>query len=160
MKKRRKATAARLHIRANQLYLNYLRLCFQAKCQQLLKLRRKEKSELIHFTKTRKPREEIVTLDEVDLHPKEAARFLGVWIDRKLRFKEHKQQILKKMSTQTFALTRLAAKTWGVNFSRAREIYTKVIRSAMAYWRSGMAHTYPLRWETEGGGQKATDNSE
>jgi hypothetical protein len=91
------------------------------------------KSELIHFTKTRKPREEIVTLDEVDLHPKEAARFLGVWIDRKLRFKEHKQQILKKMSTQTFALTRLAAKTWGVNFSRAREIYTKVIRSAMAY---------------------------
>ena len=91
------------------------------------------KSELIHFTKTRKPREETVTLDDVNLQPKEAARFLGVWIDRKLRFKEHRQQILKKMSTQTFALTRLAAKTWGVSFSRAREIYTKVIRSAMAY---------------------------
>ena len=31
------------------------------------------------------------------------------------------------------ALTRIAASTWGCTLARAREIYTKVIRSAIAY---------------------------
>jgi hypothetical protein len=37
------------------------------------------------------------------------------------------------MATQMLALTRLAAKTYGVRISRAREIYTKVIRSVLSY---------------------------
>ena len=40
------------------------------------------------------------------------------------------------MATQTYTLTRLAAKTWGCSLARAREIYTKVIRSAIAYGAS------------------------
>jgi hypothetical protein len=61
---------------------------------------------------------------------------LGVWLDRKLNYKAHAQAVKKKMATQTFALTRLAAKTWGCSFERAREIYTKVIRSTIAYGAS------------------------
>ena len=35
-----------------------------------------------------------------------------------------------------FALTKIAASTWGCSLARAREVYTKVIRSAIAYGAS------------------------
>jgi hypothetical protein len=37
------------------------------------------------------------------------ARFLGVWLDRKLQWGGHLQEIKKKFATQKLALTRLAA---------------------------------------------------
>jgi hypothetical protein len=94
------------------------------------------KSELIHFTRAHAPQTETVNLGATSLKPAEDARFLGVWLDRKLRYKAHLDKIQKKMATQTYALTRLAAKTWGCSLARAREIYTKVIRSAIAYGAS------------------------
>src|SRR6516162_542342 len=45
-----------------------------------------------------------------------------------------------RLSTQNFALTRLAASAWGCSLARAREIYTKVIRGAVAYGASAF-HT-------------------
>ena len=98
------------------------------------------KSELIHFTRAHAPRTETIDLGATNLEPTEDARFLGVWLDRKLRYKAHLGRIQKKMATQTYALTRLAAKTWGCSLARAREIYTKVIRSAIAY-RASAYHT-------------------
>src|SRR4051794_25315087 len=43
------------------------------------------------------------------------------------------------METQMHALTRLAASTWGCDLIRAREIYVKVIRAAIAYG-AGVIH--------------------
>ncbi|KAK8036888.1 hypothetical protein PG994_015385 [Apiospora phragmitis] len=40
------------------------------------------------------------------------------------------------MATQTLALTRLAASAWGCSVRRAKELYTKVIRSVLAYGAS------------------------
>ena len=40
------------------------------------------------------------------------------------------------MSTQIFALTRIAAKTWGCSLVQAREVYTEAIRAAVAYGAS------------------------
>ncbi|EAQ92240.1 hypothetical protein CHGG_00475 [Chaetomium globosum CBS 148.51] len=42
----------------------------------------------------------------------------------------------RKLKTQDFALSRIAAKTWGPSLSRAREVYVKCIRSAIAYGAS------------------------
>ncbi|EAQ90184.1 hypothetical protein CHGG_06803 [Chaetomium globosum CBS 148.51] len=98
------------------------------------------KSELIHFSRARAPIEKTLTIGGVELKPVEDARFLGVWLDRKLRYRAHLAAVRKKMKTQTCALTRLAAKTWGCTFARAREIYSKVIRSAIAYGASAF-HT-------------------
>jgi hypothetical protein len=42
----------------------------------------------------------------------------------------------KKLRTQDFALSRIAAKTWGPSLARAREVYSKCIRSAIAYGAS------------------------
>ena len=42
----------------------------------------------------------------------------------------------RKLKTQDFALSRIAAKTWGPSLPRAREVYIKCIRSAIAYGAS------------------------
>ena len=83
-------------------------------------------------------------LGETEIEPQESARFLGEWLDTKLNFNEHVRKIKGKLSTQNFALTRLAASTWGCDLTRAREIYTKVIRNAVAYSASTY-HTPPQR---------------
>ena len=64
---------------------------------------------------------------------------MGIWIDRKLTFGAYIQAIKKKMETQINALTHIAASIWGYTLVRAREVYTKVIRSAIAYG-AGVIH--------------------
>jgi hypothetical protein len=66
----------------------------------------------------------------------ESARFLRVWLDRKLSWKAHQQAVERKLKTQDFALSRIAVKTWGPSLSRAREVYVKYIRSTIAYGAS------------------------
>jgi len=43
------------------------------------------------------------------------------------------KEVQQKLETQRLALTRLAAASWGFSLPRAREVYAKVIRSAIAY---------------------------
>jgi hypothetical protein len=92
-----------------------------------------EKSELVHLTRARAAPTTPVQLGQQTITPVQEARFLGVWIDRKLKWKGHLTAIKRKFATQQFALTRLAASAWGCSLLRAREVYTKVIRSAVAY---------------------------
>src|SRR5208282_574279 len=94
------------------------------------------KSELIHFTKAHHTPTREVYLGLTPVKPVDSARFLGVWIDRKLSWKAYLRKTKEKFATQSFALTRLAGSTWGCSLIRAREIYTKVIRSALAYGAS------------------------
>lgn len=91
------------------------------------------KSELIHFTRTRAPPSLAVRQGDATVRPTESGRFLGVWLDRKLRWRTHLQKIEEKHATQTYALTSIAASAWGCTLARAREVYTKVIRSAIVY---------------------------
>src|SRR5436305_10470961 len=95
-----------------------------------------EKSELIHFTQSRHLIRLKLRLGDTEIEPRESARFLGVWLNRKLNFNEHVRKVKGKLSTQNFALTRLAASVWGCDLVRAREIYTKVIWNAVAYGAS------------------------
>jgi Reverse transcriptase (RNA-dependent DNA polymerase) len=95
-----------------------------------------QKSELMHFTRAHNPLRNKVQLSDAEVAPKESARFLGVWLDRKLRWRSHLTKIKAKMETQVYALTKIAASTWGCSLARAREVYTKAIRSAIAYGAS------------------------
>jgi hypothetical protein len=105
-----------------------------------------EKSELIHFNRGRKQWDTPVNLalpqggGTSPIQPTRSARFLGVWLDWRLSWKAHRQAVEGKLRTQEFALTRIAAKTWGPGLIRAREVYTKCIRSALAYGASSF-HT-------------------
>ncbi|EAQ92886.1 hypothetical protein CHGG_01121 [Chaetomium globosum CBS 148.51] len=68
--------------------------------------------------------------------PEGSAGFLGVWLDWKLNWKAHLVAVEKKPRTQSYALSRIVAKTWGMGLAKAREVYTKCIRSALAYGAS------------------------
>jgi len=98
-----------------------------------------EKCELIHFNKGRKQWQEAASLAQTGpgnrtiIRPMPASRFLGVWLDWKLSWKAHSEAVENKLKTQDFALSRIAAKTWGPGLIRAREVYTKCIRSAIAF---------------------------
>lgn len=100
------------------------------------------KSELLHLCRAHEAPAQQVRLGDAVISPCESARFLGVWIDRKLRWGEHAKRTKAKMKTQTLALTRLAASTWGCSLARARQIYTTVIRSALSYG-APIWHTTP-----------------
>ena len=106
-------------------------------CEQWARTRGMEfapqKSELLHFTRRHAAITKGVCLVGRTIAPVESARFLGVWLDRKLRWGRHLKEIRKKHTTQQFALTRLAASVWGCSLTRARELYTKVIRAALVY---------------------------
>jgi hypothetical protein len=98
-----------------------------------------EKCELIHFNKGRKQWQEDASLAQTGpgnrtiIRPMPASRFLGVWLDWKLSWKAHSEAVKNKLKTQDFALSRIAAKTWGPGLIRAREVFTKCIRSAIAF---------------------------
>jgi len=91
------------------------------------------KSELIHFSHKRKALTLRCLLGSVFIQPKAEARFLRVWLDRKLNWYRQARALKKKLAIQTFALTRLAATIWGCKVQKARELYIIIIRSTMAY---------------------------
>ena len=65
--------------------------------------------------------------------PTTSVRVLGIWLDPKLRWSEHVKVVLGKMKTQTNALIRTTASTWGATFASARQIYSAIVRPALAY---------------------------
>lgn len=79
------------------------------------------KSELLHFTRAYAAQLDTVTLDPAEptdglavcLTPAASARFVDIWLDRKLLFRAHTDQVLRKFKTQWYVFTRLTAKTWG-----------------------------------------------
>src|SRR5436190_12906333 len=95
-----------------------------------------QKSELMHCTRSHKHMPNGVQLSGTTVEPTESARFLGVWLDRKLRWRRHLKKLQTKLETQVYAITRLAASTWGCSMARAQEIYTKVVRSTITYGAS------------------------
>ncbi len=60
-------------------------------------------------------------------------RVLRVQIDSRLKWDAHLRSIQKKMTTQSLALSRLTAFTWSACFSRARLIYSIVVRLTIIY---------------------------
>ena len=56
-----------------------------------------------------------------------------MWLHRKLLWGNHLNRLQKKLWTQQRAFTGIAASTWGCSLERACEVYTKVIRAAIAY---------------------------
>jgi len=99
------------------------------------------KYELIHFTRSRQFNlQASVHLEGTEKQPSTDIRVLGIWLDTKLRWTAHAREVQRKANAQTGALTRIAASTWGASFSRARQVYSAVVRPALAYG-AGIWHT-------------------
>ncbi|TQS35556.1 hypothetical protein Golomagni_04023 [Golovinomyces magnicellulatus] len=91
------------------------------------------KSELIHFSKTRQPPDTSVRLGPDQIPPKASVKFLGVTIDRKLTWKPHITEVLKKARRNIYGLTRTTAMTWGPRLDAARELYLIGLRPVLTY---------------------------
>ena len=96
-----------------------------------------KKYELIHFTRRRtkfnlQAGVKIEGMEEIK-RPSKDIRILGVQVDSKLQWSAHQKRIQKKAATQIGALVRTTASTWGASFLRARQVYTAIVRPALAY---------------------------
>ena len=89
---------------------------------------------LTHFAKSSKfDMNAPVTLGETTVSPKPSVKVLGVILDSKLKWKDHKQAVKQKLATQMLALQRTTASTWGATMLKARQVYQAVVRPAIAY---------------------------
>ena len=75
----------------------------------------------------------MVDLGEAMVKPETSIRVLGLHIDGKLRWGPHLAKTKAKMATQTLGLSVVAGSTWGAILSKARQVYSAVVRPAMTY---------------------------
>jgi hypothetical protein len=93
-----------------------------------------DKYELMHFTRKRRFNlAASVDIGEVTVKPASTMRMLGVWLDPKLRWSGHIEATVRKLHSQTRALTRLSGSTWGLPLRQARMVYQMVVLPALAY---------------------------
>jgi hypothetical protein len=92
-----------------------------------------EKSELLHFSRARAECTLLLRVRDSAIQPATEARFLGVWLNNRLSWKAYIAKFKAKMKTQMLAFSKLAASAWGTSMPKARQVYTVVIRSVLAY---------------------------
>jgi hypothetical protein len=108
------------------------------------------KYHLTHFT--RKRRVDLtapVQIAGAIVEPEPTLRILGVTLDKRLSWESHIKEVSQKMGPQLQALLRTTASTWGATLPKARQIYTAVIRSSIAYaapvWHKPPKHATKAR---------------
>jgi hypothetical protein len=92
-----------------------------------------EKSELLHFSSAKIACELLLRLGIIIIQPITDAKFLKVWLNNKLFWKNHLAKVKGKMAIQMLAFSKLAASAWGTSVFSARQVYAVVIRSVLAY---------------------------
>lgn len=100
-----------------------------------------EKYKLIHFTRGKGFNlQACIRIRESKKAPIGGVRVLGIWVNPKLRWSAYWSKVQEKSSTQIRAPVQTTASTWGASFLRARQIYSAVVRPALAY-RAAVWHT-------------------
>lgn len=92
-----------------------------------------DKCKLIHFINPRRAAH-IVRKDKpliiertTILHPQDAVKYLGVWLDKELTFEEHRKQAIAKVNGTLDALKRIAGSTWGTSLEGLRRVYQATV---------------------------------
>ena len=87
-----------------------------------------DKSELIHFEKTRNVSKDTLELPNgTVLEPKNVVKWLGVWLDRKLNFKKHVETRISSANRSFFAIQNLMKSEWGLKPTACRQLYLSCI---------------------------------
>lgn len=93
------------------------------------------KYQLVHLTRqTSAHTAESVQLPSGDIiHAQDYAKYLGLWLDRKLRWKKQVEEIKHKIEKSIKALASLGGSTWGISLHTIRKIYLAVVVPQMSY---------------------------
>ena len=87
-----------------------------------------DKSELIHFEKSRNASKDNVQLPNgTILEPKNSVKWLGVWLDRKLNYKKHVGTRIASANRSFFAIQNLMKSEWGLKPTACRQLYLSCI---------------------------------
>ncbi len=94
-----------------------------------------KKTELIHFHSKRSIRSEdySVQIEDNLIKPKNLVRWLGIWLDPKLSFKEHVEKKIADATRTFHQITRLSNTERGLSFQAMRQLYIACITSIADY---------------------------
>jgi hypothetical protein len=92
-----------------------------------------EKNELLNFSSAKAACELFLHLKTMIIQPITDAKFLKIWLNNKLFWKNHLAKVKRKMATQMLAFSKLAASAWETSVSSAKQVYAVIIRSVLAY---------------------------
>ena len=87
------------------------------------------KTELIHFHTRRKEESEGVVISGHEIKPKGLVRWLGIWFDSKLSFKQHVEKKINSATAAFFGLQRLGSLQKGLSFRALRQLYIACVTS-------------------------------
>ena len=109
------------------------------------------KTELIHFTMAREAKTASLHLPNQEIiKPKELVRWLGVWFDQGLTFKQHVAIRTSQARSAFYRMTRLANSNRGLSPFALRQLYLACITSIADYgsviwWRGQAQLKKPLQ---------------
>ena len=88
-----------------------------------------EKIELIHFHSKRidNYQDYIVQIGNIQVEPKNLVRWLGIWLDSKLNFKEHVEKKITDTTRVFHQITRLSNTERDLSFQVIRQLYITCI---------------------------------
>jgi hypothetical protein len=94
-----------------------------------------DKYEVIHLTRAHKKfnLKAAPTFEGLRKNPKRHIRVLGVQIDTKLKWGPHMAKIQERAASQLIATSRITSSTWGASFTKAKLIYSTVVKPALLY---------------------------
>ena len=93
-----------------------------------------DKSELIHFTKSRKEPDECLQLPNgTTIAPKKVVKWLGIYLDRKLNFQHHIREKINVATRTLHAIMRLLSSEWGLDAKAGRHLYLACVTSVSDY---------------------------
>ncbi|KAJ5638941.1 hypothetical protein N7528_001331 [Penicillium herquei] len=67
------------------------------------------------------------------IQPTEAAKYLGVWLDKQLNFDVHRAKLVGKATGSLEALRAISGSTWGTSLTAMRLVYQAVVVPQMLY---------------------------
>jgi Reverse transcriptase (RNA-dependent DNA polymerase)/Endonuclease-reverse transcriptase len=89
---------------------------------------------LIHFTRNRfKSTKAPITINKTKISPSDEAKYLGVVLDKQLRFKAHLQYALKKGTKIALGLNSIGKSTWGAPYKYIRQLFQSVVATRLDY---------------------------
>ena len=94
-----------------------------------------EKTELIHFHSKRNTKDKdysIIILNKI-IKSKSLVRYLGIWLDSKLSFKEHMEKKIADTTRIFHQIARLLNTEKGLSFAAMRQLYIACITSIADY---------------------------
>jgi len=91
------------------------------------------KTELIHFYRKYTTIEEGLKLGDVEISPKPLVRWLGVFLDSKLTFKQHVEIRISKAKVAFYLIRRLGNIQRGLSLQALRQLYIACITTIADY---------------------------